>query len=171
MMDFIHDLLRKSKENPKRYPMNYQLGKSILFLKHIWAPTLEWNEEEGSTIFNQLDQYYQEISDFTRENYGITLDPTEERTLFNAHKAVMPVSGKVVPFTIRLEHDLVAYMEQIMELEKVDRTPENFKLLKSYSDSELKIDSLKHKTITKLGLLKFNRYSGSGWELRSALRF
>jgi len=170
-MDFIEDLLLFSKKNPQKYPIGFKVQDTILVMRRDWSPSLEWTSEEVEFLFDHLDDYYKEITAFTKEKYGITLSESENDVLFTAQKSVMPLKGKVVPFSVELKHDLCAYVNQIKELTIVDVRPRNFKALKDFSEGQLRVSALKVKTIKSLALGKFDRWTGNGWELKSSLRF
>jgi radical SAM superfamily enzyme YgiQ (UPF0313 family) len=174
MMDFIDDLLKQSEKNKEKYPLNFRLQKELLTKidpKRIGMPILHWKTEECTFIFNHLDDYYKEIILFTEEQYGIHLHPSEVQTLMIAQKSVMPALGKTVPLSVDLDHDLVAYFEQIKKIKHLDSKPENFRALINFPKGKLTVRLLKNKTIDHLNLVRYHHHSNSGWELKSALRF
>lgn len=169
-MDFIHSLLKVTKNNPDKYPLNSKLQEKLLTTIYRWSPCLDWKAGESDFIFSHMNEYYDEIIKFTSEQYGITLHPAEKSTLFEAQKAVMPSVGKTLPFSVDLPHDLIAYMEQIKKMTVVQSGKDNFRPLVDYPSGILEVSALKKKTIANLSLAKFDRYIGTGWELRSKLR-
>lgn len=171
-MDFVEEFLKATADDPSTYPLSKKLQSTLLVMKRDWSPSLEWTSDEGEFFFNNIEQFYNEVIVFTRKYYGITLDPSVEKTLMTAQAAVMPSIGKVVPFSIELPHDLAAYIKQIKEINVLTAgKPENFRSLASYPPTTIKVSALKSKTIDSVALAKFDRHTGAGFELKSPLRF
>jgi len=169
-LDFIAELLNQSKHSDA-YPLNKKLQETLLVNKHHWSPVLAWSHEESEFLFDHIDDYYQEILCFTREQFQVEIGESERNTLLTAQKAVMPATGKVVPLSVELPHDLATYISQVKNTTVVDHQPEGFKPLKTFSPTTLPVRTRKNHKIENLSLTHFNRYTGAGWELKSPLRF
>ncbi|MCB1616153.1 MAG: radical SAM protein [Pseudomonadales bacterium] len=170
-MDVVVRLLDTSEANPQRYPLNYQLQHKLLVMKRDWAPSLEWTSEEAEFLFNNIDAYYDEVLDFVKTELKLELPDSVTRTLVECQKAVLPRMGKTLPVNITLEHDLVAYIQQVKDIRVVDHCPVTFKPLSSFPPGKLEVSTLKNKPINNVALSHLNRFTGAGWELRSPLRF
>lgn len=170
-MDFVESYLNFSAEHRATYPISYQLQNDLLSMRREWSPSLEWTPDEGIFLFCHLEEFYAEVVGFTKEHYKLNLSADIEKTLVDAQIAVMPSLGKTVPFSVALPHDLPAYIQQIKELPVADHRPDNFRPLSSFPATVMKVSALKNKTIDSVGLVKFDRWTGAGFELRSPLRF
>lgn len=173
-MDFVESLINEVKNNKDRYPLNHKLVVELLTKidpKRIGMPILQWRTEDSSFIFNHLDEYYAEIIAFTKAQYGISLSDSEKQTLVIAQKAIMPVVGKEVPMTVELQHDLVAYFDQIKNLKNVHTEASRCKPLTSFTKATLTVKTLKKRTIESLTLVRLSQHKNTDWELKSALRF
>jgi radical SAM superfamily enzyme YgiQ (UPF0313 family) len=171
MMDFIEKLVQVPLQQKQRYPLSYRVITELLAMRREWAPSLEWTSPEGEFLFNHLDDYYAEIVQFTRDQYDIELLPSVQNTLITAQKAVMPVYGKVIPFSIEVEHDIAAYFAQVKRYRVLGEAHPDFRPLADFPPGTLKVSGLKAKTIHSVALDSFDRHAGSGWELKSPLRF
>lgn len=170
-MDAVVKLIDCSEADPERYPLNYKLQHKLLVMKRDWAPSLEWTSPEAEFLFNNIDAYYDEVIDFIRNELDINVPDSVARTLVEGQKAVLPRVGKTLPLHIELEHDLVAYIEQVKDIRVVDHCPVGFRSLKDFPPGTLEVSSLKNKPINNVALSHLNRFTGAGWELRSPLRF
>jgi hypothetical protein len=171
VMDFIFDLIEESLQPSPHYPILFRLQKDLLVAKSEYSPSISWDSREAEFIFDNIHDFYNEISLFTKKKYGITLKTPEEKTLFDAHKAIMRSTGKILPFSIELEYDLVAYVNQIRNCTVVSHQLDDFKPLMSMPPGILKVSSQKNKAISNLDFINYDRHGFSGWELKSALRF
>lgn len=171
VMDFIFDLIEESMIFPDQYPLTHKLQDDLLLMRSEYSPFISWSSGEAEFIFDHIDEFYSEITLFAQKKYGLVLKESEERTLFNAQKAIMRSTGKVLPFSVDLDHDLVAYVEQIKNCTVVSHSSNDFKSLSSMPPGVLTVSSQKNKTINSLAYINYDRHGFSGWELKSDLRF
>lgn len=171
IMDFVHDIILASSKLPDSYPITHQLQSQLLVTKSKYSPFIAWKSNEAAFIFDHIDAFHSEVSAFTKHKYGLTLSASEERTLFRAQKAVMRSTGKALPLSVYLEHDLVAYIKQIKDITVINNEKRNFKPLGSMPPSTLDVSTRKNLDINSLDFINYDRHGFSGWELKSALRF
>jgi radical SAM superfamily enzyme YgiQ (UPF0313 family) len=171
VMDFIFDLLDESINCPERNPITHRLQRELLVMKSEYSPFISWDSGEAGFIFDHIDDFYNEISIFTQRKYGVILTASEKKTLFCAQKAIMRSTGKALPFSVDLEHDLVAYINQVKDCTVVSHSSNNFKALGSMPPKVLKVSSQKNGKIKSLDFVNYDRHGFSGWELKSDLRF
>ena len=62
----------------------------------------------------------------------------------------MRETGKILPFNVELEHDLVAYISQIKECTVASHPANNFRTLGSMPAATLKVSSQKNLPINSL---------------------
>lgn len=172
VMDFITELLvfLQDESVSSRYPMLYRVNNELLIMKHEWSPSLVWETEESEFLFNHLDDFFVEVERFAQDRFGVQMLPSVASALFASQSAVMPALGKVVPFSVALPHDVVAWFEQVKAVRVADHCPSDYKPLANFPSGIMAVRALKSRTIKSLSLSQFNRYTGSGWELNSPLR-
>jgi len=171
VMDFIEDFLEATEASPKKYPLNSRVCNELLTMKREWSPCLEWSTEESRFLFDHLDDYYAEVLRFVDDKYSVVLDDSVKQTLVDAQKAVMPALGKTLPMEVNLQHDLIAFIDQIKALRVISAEGSNFKSLTEFPSAVLHVSTRKNADIKDISLAQFNRYTGAGWELKSGLRF
>lgn len=169
-MDFITHLLECMNEEGAAYPLLDRVNRELLVMKHEWSPCLVWETEESEFLFNHLDDFFEEITRFASDKFGIQLESDVASSLFIAQSAVMPVLGKSVPFSVGFSHDIVAWFEQVKAMRVVDHCPVGFSALSSFPPGKMTVRTLKKRVIRSLSLGGFNRFTGEGWELNSPLR-
>lgn len=95
--DFLEKLYQLALTQPQDYPVisltcrTFNLDKSIAF---------GWQ------------QFYQEITDWLRLEFGIVVNSSVE-CIINLNQAVMPDDGLNYPRTLELAHDVIAYFQQV----------------------------------------------------------
>jgi hypothetical protein len=170
-IDFIDDLLEATK-NKDLYPLGYKLQHDLLNKideKLVGAPTLRWRTEDSIFLFSQIRAYYDEIREFTNKKYKLNITKSEMNTLMMLQEALMPALGKSVPLTVQLEHDFVAYFDQIKKIVSIESIPDNFRPLASYPSGSLTVKGTQKKIIDNLHLMRLNQHRPRGWELKSVL--
>lgn len=171
--DFIDDLLDATKDK-NLYPLGYKLQTDLLNKvddKLVGTPTLRWKTEDSQFLFENIDAYYDEISRFTVAKYNLNISKSELNTLMTLQKSLMPAMGKSVPFTVPLEHDFVAYFDQIKKTVSATDRPDTFRPLVDFPPGSLTVKATAKKTINNLNLLRIDQHRRGGWELKSVLRF
>lgn len=174
VMDFIERLLVVSAEKKDLYPLSYRVRNELLTKqdrKRIGMPILQWKTTDSEFLFNHLDEYYDEIVRFTKNEFGVSFEKNELETILAVQKAVMPALGKSVPLTVELPNDFVSYFDQIKSITCITRPPSDFRPLKTFPKGTLTVKALKKKTIDNLTLLRLDQHKNTDWELKSALRF
>jgi len=83
-----------------------------------WA-MLSWGEN-ANFLFDNIEAYFAEFLSFSMREFGIKLGESEYRTLLAAQQSVIPRAGRAYPYTVELEHDISAYIEQIRKTASVD---------------------------------------------------
>jgi len=173
-MDFVLALLKATRDDAGHYPIGNKLERVLLDSvdsKLKGLPTLRWNTDDSAFLFNHIDNYHKEIINFLHSHYGIQLPDDELQTILAVQKAVMPAIGKDVPLNIPLEHNFVAYFDQIKKAASLSIKPEKFHPLASFPPGTLTVKARMKKTINNLNLLRLDLHVQKGWELKSALRF
>lgn len=129
---------------------------------------MSWGEE-AAFFFADIGDYYAEIIQFTKNRFGVALEPSVAKTLSKTQGAVTPRMGRSYPFHEELDHDIKAYFDQLKEAASLMQLSEGVKPLSEFGPGELKI---KPKIKFKKSI-RFTKISGhmDGWELPSALRF
>jgi radical SAM superfamily enzyme YgiQ (UPF0313 family) len=174
MIDFIETIISEADENKALYPRLHKIKHDLLTKvdeRRVGMPILLWRTSDSEFLFEDMDTFYNEVIDLAARKFDVTLTEKERNTFITAQKAVMPKLGKQTPFSVELDHDLVEYFVQIKNASNVEDLVGNIKPLSSFPEGDLKVTSVKQKTIDNLGLIRINQHNNAGWELRSALRF
>jgi len=174
-MDLVEALLEEPQKNPMFYPLSCRVKNDLITKtdpkSYGLGLKLQWKTTESEFLFKNLDSYYEEIFSLAYNRFDVVMTDSEKRTLKAVQMGVMPILGKSVPLLISLDHNFVAYFEQIKLLRVASKMPEDFVKLKNFLPGTLKVHALKSKVIDNLGFIMTSTMTGKGWELRSALQF
>jgi radical SAM superfamily enzyme YgiQ (UPF0313 family) len=161
----LADLALELRARPEARPVAHR----ILF---DLAPKLVLTEPRKQFIDSvteaQWRAFYEEITSFVRERYGVERDSAAEAQI-EAQVALMPRTGRTFPYRVELPHDVVAYFAQVKRvsnLRLVDRAA--LRPLADFGPGELVVTDPGGLCSITAGRYLNDLYSPQ-WELQSAL--
>ena len=170
-MTFLRRWLDRVLENDQRMAISVRLYHEIFDMdsRHgDWAQ-LSWSDN-ARFLFDNLEQYFEEIYDFTQREFGIHVGDSEREAIFSAQGAVIPSINRTYPFKVTLRHDVRGYFEEIKSKSSIGHAEDAVAPLASWSGDELVVGE-KTDIIHSVAFNKMLGHADEGWELPSPLRF
>ncbi|MCB1690389.1 MAG: radical SAM protein [Halioglobus sp.] len=133
-----------------------------------WA-VLHWGEN-ADFLFHAPEALYDEMFFFCEREFNVKPDPREVRTLTTAQQAVMPREGREYPYEVSLEHDIDAYVRQILTEPSVSALEGSLKKLSQWPEGKLVVEPDAGGSIKPDHFMADHAHSGQ-WELASSIRF
>jgi radical SAM superfamily enzyme YgiQ (UPF0313 family) len=169
-IDFLRRWLDRVRAQDALLPISRRLFEEVFAMETRsgdWA-LFSWGEEAGF-FFQDIEQYYQEIYQFSAREFGVELAPSVRETLFEAQAAVMPRMERRYPWQVDLKHDVLGYFEQLKQAPSVDGLEGDIEPLVNFPPGELAITP----RIVQKKRIEFVKISchSDEWELPSKLRF
>ena len=96
-LDLIHEIDRAITEDAPRYPLLTWVGR---YFDLVTAPPGGW------------PPFYDEVADLLADRYGLHDDPGLDVVLA-VQRFLMPARGRVFPATLALDHDYVAWLDDL----------------------------------------------------------
>jgi radical SAM superfamily enzyme YgiQ (UPF0313 family) len=123
-LDFISKWMKESAAQPDRYPISDRIRANLLDRDYRrgqkdWL-VLVWNDEQGSSLFDNLDAFYREMLEFIEREYDIHLEGSDVDAVLTANREIMPKKGRKFPQQVSLGHDVPAYFDSLRGLARVD---------------------------------------------------
>ena len=154
-MRFYEALILDGKDY-QRWPMLHLLCN---FVPSLMAPPVSW-----SLVIEELGRYL-------TEQHGLPDSPAR-RSVLAAQMACLPAHDRVLPQTVELECDVVAWFHAIIE-EKEQGNRRGWESvvprLETFGPSSLTVDDPMGVTETSLGINRELNAFGVNWELKSPL--
>jgi radical SAM superfamily enzyme YgiQ (UPF0313 family) len=129
---------------------------------------ISW-KDNASFLFQDIEAYYRELFDFIADEFGIVLKDSVVSCLTEGQAAVMPRLEREYPWVAPLEHDLVAYFDQVKAVSSINHLGESIRPLDEFPASQLPVTP----RFRFKKSIQFTKVSGhmDDWELPSPLRF
>jgi hypothetical protein len=133
-----------------------------------WAQ-LTWSDN-ARFLFDNLENYFEEIYQFTQREFGIRVSDSEREAIFSAQGAVIPSLNRTYPFKIQLQHDVRGYFEEIKCKASIGHLGDSVAPLASWRGDELVVGE-EADIFPSIAFNKMLGHADEGWELSSPLRF
>ena len=119
-------------------------------------------------MFDDPEDYYQDVFEFAEREFDVTFSESEIATLKLAQQAVMPRIGRSYPYEVLLDHDMEQYIGQIKETPSLTKLDNAVKHLSDFPPSKL-IISAETGTLSSIEFQTMVSHDDK-WELESSLR-
>ena len=170
-MTFLRKWLDRVLEGDPHLQISMRLYHEIFDMdsRHgDWA-RLSWSEN-ARFLFDNLDNYFEEIYQFTQREFGIRVSDSEREAIFSAQEAVIPSVNRTYPFKIPLQHDVRGYFEAIKSKASIGNPEDSVAPLASWRSDELVVGE-EADIFHSIAFNKILGHADEGWELSSPLRF
>ncbi len=170
-IDFLRRWLDRAISAGGSYPLSERIYRDMLepAAKGGHWPHVTW-DDSAEFLFGDLQGFYSEILAFAEAEYDLSLSQTERDAIFAAQASVQPSTGHSYPHRVALQHDVVAYFEQLRPVASLRGRDIALKPLASLAAGAIEVgeDGQRFDSIAMQTMLG---HSDEGWELNSPLRF
>ncbi len=169
-IDLLRQWLDAVQAADPKLPISNRLYREVIAMDSRsgdWV-LLSWGDEAGF-FFSDMESYYSEIFSFVQHRFSVDLESSAMDTLLKTQAAVTPRMGRNYPYCELLEHDVLAYFDQLKAVSSLMQLDGGFKALTEFGPGKLEVTP----RIRTKKSIRFTKVSGhtDDWELPSALRF
>ncbi|HEY9036040.1 MAG TPA: radical SAM protein [Pseudomonadales bacterium] len=166
---FIDFWISQAKQHPEKYPKSAFAQKTMLNRSdaYIGVFVITWSND-AKFFFHEIGDFYNEVLAMALEMTGKPLPADDALSIMQAQIAVMPKIGKKFPETIHVQHDVVAYFDQIRDLINIEKPEAPLLPLSSFPAADFTIPEQKSRRTLAFTNVMVRE---NAWELQSPLRF
>lgn len=170
-IDFLRRWLDLAMSARGDYPLSERIYRDMLEPAAAGGhwPHVTW-DDSAEFLFDDLQGFYSEVLAFAETEFGLVLSETERDAIFAAQASVQPSTRQSYPYEVSLQHDVVAYFEQLRPVASLRGREIALQPLASLAAGEIEVgeEGLRFDSIAMQTMLG---HSDEGWELNSPLRF
>ncbi len=169
-MDFLCKWMDNAREYDSTMPISEKLYRDVFAMesRHGDWLLMSWGDE-ALFFFQDLEAFYEEMFTFLNSWAGICVPLSVRRTIIDAQSAVMPKMARKYPHCVQLDHDVVAYFDQLKSAASLQAMESEFVKLENFPQGKLAVTP-KIKFKKSIQFTKLTAHNDE-WELPSSLRF